>query len=71
MEQTVLELLDDERIFSVVRNKETGGLIFIEECDRYFRLELTKKQVETLIKELNHLLSTPVSEKDSVEEGTV
>ena len=55
MEPTILEKLEDGRIFSVMLNDDKTQLQFEEECDRYFTYDLSKKEVVELIKELTVL----------------
>jgi len=50
-DQSVLNILESERVFSIERT-EDGKFRFTEECDHYFSCELTVSQVLDLANEL-------------------
>ena len=51
---TVLECLDEARIFSV---KKSGKMfVFTEECNQFYFAHLTKPQVRVLISELQMMV---------------
>ena len=47
---TILEYLEDMRIFSV--GKSGDGFLFVEGCDSWFAVTLTKEQMIMLAKEI-------------------
>lgn len=53
---TMLELMEEERIFYI--SKESDGMFRItENCDDYFSVKLTKESLEQLGKEMIELAS--------------
>lgn len=54
--ETVLDALDDARVFAIEASGD-GRFRFIERCDDYFRAILTKEQVLLLADELRALAS--------------
>ena len=55
--KTVLDTLDDSRVFAVEANDD-GRFLFVERCDDYYRAILTKEQVLLLADELRALANT-------------
>ena len=49
---SVLEALDDNRIFGITKAEDDDSFEITEKCDDYFSLTLTKDQVRTLAQEL-------------------
>lgn len=54
--ETVLDALDDARVFKIKATKD-GRFRFKERCDDYYRAVLTKEQVLLLVDELKALAS--------------
>ena len=52
---SVLELLADERIFSVEVSKNKQTIYFLEECDQNFMVSLNKVGLTKLIGELQDI----------------
>jgi len=56
MPDSVLQLLEDERIFSIEK-KDNGDFILTEKCDYYFKATLTPAQLMQLTVELRQMLN--------------
>lgn len=55
--ETVLDALDEARVFAVEATDDRSFL-FVERCDDYYRVILTKEQVLLLADELRSLANT-------------
>jgi hypothetical protein len=55
--ETVLDALDEARVFAVEATDDRSFL-FVERCDDYYRVILTKEQVLLLADELRALANT-------------
>lgn len=56
MEEPILKLLENDRIFSVIKD-DNGNFSFTEECDCYFTTTLTPAQLMQLTVELRQMLN--------------
>jgi len=56
----VIDRLSEERVVDIYLNQDLKTISFIEGCDNYFELNLTKKEVLSLIEELIILTSTMI-----------
>jgi hypothetical protein len=61
VKRSMLEFLDNERIFSVEKDGEQ--FVFTEECDRYYTTRLSKEQMVTLACEILTLAGFIIVEK--------
>jgi len=55
MKESILKKLEDERVFSIKKNDD-GSYRFREECDEYFKCNLSKIEMMQLIEELKECL---------------
>ena len=54
---TMLAAIDDQRIMTVKRKE--GGFNLMENCDRYYSLDVTPDQLRALARELYTLADSP------------
>ena len=54
-QEPILDRLKEERVLDVYRPDGTNLLHFIEACDEYYKVSLTKDEVYQLIDELKYL----------------
>lgn len=62
MKTPILDRLRSERIFSVERDAEGGGVVFTESCDHYFSVRLAAYEVLILIEELRAVVNGEAEE---------
>lgn len=55
--ESQLDRLEDDRIFSV--DHDDDGFVFVEKCDSYFEVRLTRAEFVALIEEMRAMLDAP------------
>ena len=56
----IIERLEDEKVFSVDLSDDKTNLEFSEECDQWFTVNLSKREVGELIKEFQEIHRTMI-----------
>ena len=51
----VLKKIEGDRAFYLEISKDKKDIMFVDGCDRYYGLQLTKSELWTLINELNYV----------------
>ena len=55
--ESILEKIGDERVFTMQLSDDKKKLNIKEACDRWFEIELTKKEALEMLDEITHIVN--------------
>jgi hypothetical protein len=55
--ESILEKIDDERVFTMRLSDDKKKLNIEEACDRFFKIQLTKKEALKMLDEITHIVN--------------
>lgn len=55
--ESILEKIDDERVFTMRLSDDKKKLNIEEACDRWFEIQLTKKEALKMLDEIAHIVN--------------
>lgn len=55
--ESILEKIDDERVFTMRLSDDKKKLTIEEACDRWFEIQLTKKEALKMLDEITHVVN--------------